>query len=116
VYVERRLNLTKGTMRYDQDEAGRRGVCRGRVVSVDMVVDVLVVVVVVVVVGFGVGFERCRLLCLRLSLGRGRSGRVCEMAVGGSVQGGSSKSTIGQGLSIMVGVLVRDELEEAAVR
>jgi hypothetical protein len=65
-------------------------------------------------------FSRCLRLCLKLSLGRGRSGNVCEIPVGVSVTGESlklvSKSTMGRGLSIMVGVLVLDEFDEAAVR
>lgn len=68
---------------------------------------------------FGV-FSRCLRLCLKLSLGLGRSGSVCEIPVGVSVTGESlklvSKSTIGRGLSIIVGVLVLDEFDEAAVR
>jgi hypothetical protein len=65
-------------------------------------------------------FSRCLRLCLKLSLGLGRSGNVCEIPVGVSVTGESlqlvSKSTIGRGLSIIVGVLVLDEFDEAAVR
>jgi hypothetical protein len=65
-------------------------------------------------------FSRCLRLCLKLSLGLGRSGSVCEIPVGVSVTGESlklvSKSTMGRGLSIMVGVLVLDEFDEAAVR
>lgn len=65
-------------------------------------------------------FSRCLRLRLKLSLGLGRSGNVCEIPVGVSVTGESlqlvSKSTMGRGLSIMVGVLVLDELVEAAVR
>jgi hypothetical protein len=65
-------------------------------------------------------FSRCLRLCLKLSLGLGRSGSVCEIPVGVSVTGESlklvSKSTIGRGLSIIVGVLVLDEFDEAAVR
>ena len=65
-------------------------------------------------------FSRCRRLCLKLSLGLCRSGSVCEITVGVSVTSESlklvSKSTIGRGLSIIVGVLVLDEVVEAAVR
>lgn len=80
-------------------------------------VDVYAVVFAAPVLGV---FSRCLRLCLELSLGLGRSGNVCEIPVGVSVTGESlklvSKSTIGKGLSIMVGVLVLDELVEAAVR
>lgn len=84
----------------------------------------VIVSVDVVVVEFPVPalwiLSRCLRLCLKLSLGLGKSGNVFKIPVELSMTGESlklvSKSTIGRGLSIIVGVFVLDEFDEAAVR